>query len=1284
MRNELTTPSSLTYAYSVDGINWSNGALPSSLTTTNPYSTKWLGDKYFISGNLVSRAYDMCGNTVNSSCLIHFNDASKNAIIELPSGDIIYDIEKNLEYNHTITFPKSTILAVGGTPTDTIKIAYSYNQGNTWISSYNSASVFTSTVYGSAWNGRIWVAVGSGGNTIGTSLDGNIWTGRGSSVISTQANGVDWSDQLGIFVAVGSGTNTIATSYDGVYWNGCGNTVFSMGNDVKWNGSMWVAVGTPIDANNKSIAYSYDGVHWSVPSQSTLFNTSGIQVSWNGQKWTAIGSDTGGNSIATSVDGILWTMINDASLSYPVKTLYTDINNTIICTSSSTISGSVPPVSNWNFSAYNNYTGSIFYVSANYNGSIVLKTGTTTQISYNSGASYSTISPLGGNSYNNGICQMNYYGNVMIISGASYNSQYNFYYAYSTDYGSNWSVSNIQGSNALGGIYGFALSKNGNIIYAISLYNGVFYSSNSGASFSAIPFSNFGNSIPCYASVNAQGNIAYISAANGLYKSVKDASNNFTYTKLLNINNTYGPICSQTDSTGNIVYAINNTGTAINIYKSTDAGSTWTSFSSGIVVDIPFYIGTDASCLIFNTQLPSNANSLCVSLDGTNTFTQISNSKLTGFSYGCAVAISLDFSKVFVSYNSNQLYLYSLYNTQIYTVTNDDYLSKKIYNNLMNVCLSVTNDGTQYMIGGSSVLESFDLKSYTSTLFNNLSLVYRLTPNKANKGRATIKPLTIACGEGNTSLAYSYDGIQWIAINNTIFTRSNKAAWNGKLWIAVGTGAYWAAFSYDGIQWTGSDSSLLSEGYDVAWNGSVFVAVGTGSNNIATSSDGINWNRANYSVFTSSANSIHWTGSTWLAYGSGSNTTAISSDGSTWAATSSPNLAVTDSTNVLQLGAYTASASSTLSGYPASNAFDGSFNTNITVWQSAAANYIVNTGVYQGSTSTTYNTSSTANGEWIQVALSSSVVINYYYMVFSVASGTAIPYSWILLGSNNGSTWSSIDTFSYGTAITSYPNNNWKYPFVALPLNVSSNTTAYQYYRVVFTQSFGSTSVSVADIQLFQANASTNTLNIRLKPIVLKDCILHPTQLLSVDGSNLTIYQLSNLSCTPIRNGYIHRSFVNNVVYGTGSSLVTGSSFDGYNHLITSKGGAISYISNDSSISNLNIDISYNSATIQSNLSSVYASCYNTNFFILGGSGSSVISYNVLNTGSTGSWYSTNASNLFTTVYGLASNSGYGMVVPPNALYFNKNEKLSLVTPKTYNSYIEPETSISFTMKSLP
>ena len=137
----------------------------------------------------------------------------------------------------------------------------------------------------------MWVAVGSGTNTIAHSTDGISWTGLGTSIFSTSGNSVEWNGEL--WVAVGEGTNTIAYSTDGINWTNSsnGNTIFTTKvKGVSWNGNMWVATGN----GTNSIAYSYDAITWTAagPTGNSLFHqTNGIvnDVGWNGEKWIAVG-----------------------------------------------------------------------------------------------------------------------------------------------------------------------------------------------------------------------------------------------------------------------------------------------------------------------------------------------------------------------------------------------------------------------------------------------------------------------------------------------------------------------------------------------------------------------------------------------------------------------------------------------------------------------------------------------------------------------------------------------------------------------------------------------------------------------------------------------------------------------------------------------------------------------------------------------------------------------------------------------------------------------------------
>jgi hypothetical protein len=310
---------------------------------------------------------------------------------------------------------------------------------------------------------------------------------------------------------------------------------------------------------------------------------------------------------------------------------------------------------------------------------------------------------------------------------------------------------------------------------------------------------------------------------------------------------------------------------------------------------------------------------------------------------------------------------------------------------------------------------------------------------------------------------------------------------------ADASASMWVATSYDGAEWIPRDDEIMTEGYDIAWNGHVFVAVGRKSGVggiIATSPDGIRWTTQSSSLFTTRATAVAWTGYKWLVYGSGGNTAAESADGYTWTPSAVP--VVSDASSVFaqsgyftgsSLSGFTATHSSTQTNYESYLAFDNSANTQ---WRCASGNY---SGVYTGTTATTYNSTQTASGEWLQLALPTSETIVSYSVSFSTATPSAIPKQWMLLGSTNGSTWTQLDTFQFQTATA--PDNTWKYAQMVLPLAIpTANVASYTYYRLVVAATFGETYAAISGVDLFMANSNTSTLDIRETPIVLKNNVL--------------------------------------------------------------------------------------------------------------------------------------------------------------------------------------------------
>lgn len=210
-------------------------------------------------------------------------------------GDTIFTIGYKVAYNGILW------VAVGSGPNT---VAYSYD-GFNWTGL--GLSVFNSAGSGIAWNGSLWVAVGNDStDSIATSPDGIHWTKRtGKTIFSFYGNNVAWNGSL--WIAVGWGTNTIAYSYNGTNWTGIGAPILvNIARDIAWNGSLWVAVGNGNprpDGSRVTIATSENGVTW-YENTTTAFST-GYSIAWNGSLWVA-GGQAGANTLAYSYDGLTW------------------------------------------------------------------------------------------------------------------------------------------------------------------------------------------------------------------------------------------------------------------------------------------------------------------------------------------------------------------------------------------------------------------------------------------------------------------------------------------------------------------------------------------------------------------------------------------------------------------------------------------------------------------------------------------------------------------------------------------------------------------------------------------------------------------------------------------------------------------------------------------------------------------------------------------------------------------------------------------------------------------
>jgi len=243
-------------------------------------------------------------------------------------------------------------------------------------------------------------------------------------------------------------------------------------------------------------------------------------------------------------------------------------------------------------------------------------------------------------------------------------------------------------------------------------------------------------------------------------------------------------------------------------------------------------------------------------------------------------------------------------------------------------------------------------------------------------------------------------------------------------------------------------------------------------------------------------------------------------------------------------GAHVASASSTSpSDWQAWKAFNKVIGDE--GWHSVDA-YSSITGNYSGSTSTTYNGSSIVSGEWIQLQFTTdSIATNKIEIAPRTGYLSRCAGDGILLGSNDGSTWTSIHSFSGQT----YTNGQ----YTSITFTTSS---VYTYLRLVVTKLSGTghqplniseiryTSVSIPGNFIYYPSTGTN------KSVGINTS--SPAYELDVVGDiNFTgnIYQNSNLFS-------IWTQSSSNIYYNSGNVGIGVSDPNGKLHIYESTGSS--------------------------------------------------------------------------------------------------------------------------------
>jgi len=191
-------------------------------------------------------------------------------------------------------------------------------------------------------------------------------------------------------------------------------------------------------------------------------------------------------------------------------------------------------------------------------------------------------------------------------------------------------------------------------------------------------------------------------------------------------------------------------------------------------------------------------------------------------------------------------------------------------------------------------------------------------------------------------------------------------------------------------------------------------------------------------------------------------------------------------------GTYTVTASGTYVNNYSYNAFDQTSNT----WASSG---YTTSGTYTGAASTTVD-GTTVMGEWIQLALPNgimvrSIVISWNNSFFALGTG---PTSLMVVGSNDGTTW---------TSINSTLSISW-------PTKTSSNTfpvysvSTFTYLRVVtMTIGNGAFAVAIPEMSIYGTEdvlpgTTTNALRVAGSGILSKNLVVGGTMSPAIDNTS--------------------------------------------------------------------------------------------------------------------------------------------------------------------------------------
>lgn len=269
-------------------------------------------------GRLYVSSFVSTGATFISSASVGPTDYGGSAQLRVDGG---MRMAATSTVGAVVTHVAVGFAGTGAASTNSIK--YSTDNGFTY-SNIRTGGFTAANVWGFsiAHNGYLWIAGGENGGVAGIkySTDGSNFSNAASGGFTTQANSIRWNGRMwvavGTHTTAGQSNSTIQYSFNGSNWFPAASGGFVGGTTgatgIAWNGRMWAAIGS----NNAttSIKYSFNGSNWSDATNGFFNNPRAIAT--NGRQWIASGSNFSGatsNFLAVSSNAINWTFIPSAA-----------------------------------------------------------------------------------------------------------------------------------------------------------------------------------------------------------------------------------------------------------------------------------------------------------------------------------------------------------------------------------------------------------------------------------------------------------------------------------------------------------------------------------------------------------------------------------------------------------------------------------------------------------------------------------------------------------------------------------------------------------------------------------------------------------------------------------------------------------------------------------------------------------------------------------------------------------------------------------------------------------